>query len=191
MKVTILEGSKSSDGIIGGIREALDKKLIENKWEVKTFVLRDIKIAPCLGCFDCWLKTPGRCVINDSETEITQEAFQSDLLIFLTPVIFGSCSSEIKKVLDRWISIVLPFFEKVDKHVRHIQRYAKHPALFFVGEVKQKNAEEESTFCELAKRIALNSRAPVFASEIVFADERIDEVSKKVFCKLADLQKSL
>ena len=22
-------------------------------------------IKPCIGCFGCWLKTPGRCVIKD------------------------------------------------------------------------------------------------------------------------------
>ncbi|AQS08487.1 hypothetical protein CLOBY_05950 [Clostridium saccharobutylicum] len=24
----------------------------------------------CLGCFNCWLKTPGRCIIEDSYTEM-------------------------------------------------------------------------------------------------------------------------
>lgn len=28
------------------------------------------KIANCVGCFGCWTKTPGKCVIRDDATEI-------------------------------------------------------------------------------------------------------------------------
>ena len=31
-------------------------------WEV---ISDDGKIKPCIGCFGCWTKTPGECVIRD------------------------------------------------------------------------------------------------------------------------------
>lgn len=27
-------------------------------------------ITGCLGCFNCWIKTPGRCIVEDSYTEM-------------------------------------------------------------------------------------------------------------------------
>ena len=27
--------------------------------------LSQLKIADCMGCFSCWVRTPGRCVIRD------------------------------------------------------------------------------------------------------------------------------
>ena len=37
---------------------------------VKYIDLSSLRIANCMGCFGCWTKTPGRCVIRDDATRV-------------------------------------------------------------------------------------------------------------------------
>ncbi len=37
--------------------------------EVETINLREKKIKVCIGCYNCWTKTPGRCIHQDDMTE--------------------------------------------------------------------------------------------------------------------------
>jgi multimeric flavodoxin WrbA len=49
-----------------------------------------MKIHHCLGCFNCWVKTPGTCSIHDDEAEVTRRYIASDLVILASPLIMGS-----------------------------------------------------------------------------------------------------
>ena len=37
-------------------------KLPEYRELIANFTLREIKLAHCIGCFGCWVETPGLCV---------------------------------------------------------------------------------------------------------------------------------
>ena len=37
--------------------------------KIKYFDLSSLKIANCMGCFACWTKTPGKCIIRDDATK--------------------------------------------------------------------------------------------------------------------------
>ena len=65
----------------------------------------------CIGCFGCWLATPGRCVIKDEYQEMGSKLSSVDEYVIISKATFGSYSSAIKNVLDRSISYVKPFFE--------------------------------------------------------------------------------
>ena len=38
--------------------------------EVRYVDLSSLKIAHCVGCFGCWTKTPGRCVIREGARRV-------------------------------------------------------------------------------------------------------------------------
>ena len=42
---------------------------------------------PCLGCFSCWNKTPGKCVLNDDMKEILPKLLSADIIIWSFPFI--------------------------------------------------------------------------------------------------------
>jgi len=52
-------------------------------------VLSNRTLGSCTGCFQCWLKTPGLCVIDDDGRLLAGKFIQSDLVVLLTPVTFG------------------------------------------------------------------------------------------------------
>ncbi|MEL6501924.1 MAG: flavodoxin family protein, partial [Cyanobacteria bacterium J06623_1] len=53
-------------------------ELHKNGAKVQLFPLREIKMGSCIGCFGCWLKTPGICLEPDAGRDIAQAVVQID-----------------------------------------------------------------------------------------------------------------
>jgi multimeric flavodoxin WrbA len=88
-RVVILDGAGSGDQDLSPILNVLSHVLQAGGAQVETYPLREMKLAHCLGCFDCWLKTPGMCVEADAGREVAKALIQSDVAVLFTPVTFG------------------------------------------------------------------------------------------------------
>ena len=138
-------------------------------------------IQPCRGCFSCWVKTPGRCIIQgDDQEAILRATAASDLVIWLTPITFGGYAPELKKALDRIIPVLLPFFIKIRGETHHPLRYPRQRRLLAIGTQKQEDADSEAVFRRLVRRNALNM-GDVEAATLVFSGD----------VSLADMEKKL
>ncbi len=168
MRALILNGAHRMDEGLTPVAQSLNMALAARGWEVKHLLLRDLTIAYCQGCFECWVKTPGLCKTKDAARDVTRALIQSDLLVLLSPVTFGGYSSELKKALDRSIGVVSPFFTRIQGEVHHVRRYARYPALLVVGVMAEPDAEEERLFTALAGRNAINFHAPAHAAGVVY-----------------------
>ncbi len=163
-RALVLNGALPGDETLVPVEEALLALLRETGATVRDFQLRDIPLAYCQGCFECWIKTPGLCKTDgDAGREITGAMMGSDLMVLLTPVTFGGYSSEIKKAMDRSICIVSPFFRRIDGEVHHRRRYRRYPAIAGVGVLREPDEEQERIFRTLVERNALNFDSPVTA----------------------------
>jgi len=162
MKAVILDGSRNGDDGLAEARQTLTAQLQALGWQVRPFALRELEIHHCLGCFGCWVKTPGECVIDDAAREIAREVIASQLLVYLTPVTFGGYSSELKKAVDRVICLISPFFTLIDSEVHHKKRYERYPVLVGLGLVEDGDEEEGGQI-----RNALNLHAPAHAAGLV------------------------
>ena len=160
MKALILDGTKSTNNESTKIFDLMVEELTKLNWEVISISLEDKVIGYCTGCFGCWIKTPGECVIKDYEETIVKTMVHSDLIIYITPIVFGGYSSILKKALDRQISRVLPYFTKVDGEVHHKKRYEKDQSLLSVGILDKPDAEKEEVFKTLVTRNSINMWSP-------------------------------
>lgn len=90
----------------------------------------------CIGCFGCWLKTPGQCVIKDSYMSVAKSFAASSEVLIISKCCYGSYSPFVKNVLDRNISYLLPDFTIIDGEMHHKKRYDKRLRLkaIFYGE---------------------------------------------------------
>ena len=52
-----------------------------NREDVVSFDLSHMKIAPCVGCFGCWTRTPGKCVIRDDAGRVYPRLAESGTAI--------------------------------------------------------------------------------------------------------------
>src|SRR3974390_16500 len=96
-QIVVLDGAGLNDGDLVPIHDLLLGVLEAAGSGVQTFPLRETKLAHCLGCFNCWVKTPGMCVEMDGGQEIARAVIRSDVTVLYTPVTFGGYSPELKK----------------------------------------------------------------------------------------------
>jgi multimeric flavodoxin WrbA len=138
------------------ILDALGSLLAERNCPLERFDTAAMAIHPCSGCFDCWLKTPGRCAVRDDQESIVAGLAACELRILLTPVTFGGYGFHLKKAMDRSIPVLLPFFRHFHGEVHHPQRYPGRKKLLAVGSDGRGDAAMNETFARITRRNALN-----------------------------------
>jgi len=90
--------------------------------EVELFYTKKLKIGPCQGEFNCWLKTPGKCFQKDDMEMLLPKLAEADIWVFASPVYVDGMSGPLKNLLDRIIPLIQPFIELRDGHCRHPRR---------------------------------------------------------------------
>lgn len=91
----------------------------------KIFHTARMKIAPCVGCNSCWLKTPGICALKDDYEQILKAYLQYDTTIFISDTSLGFISYKAKNTVDRMLPLATMYTHVVDGQMRHIPRYEK------------------------------------------------------------------
>lgn len=167
------------------IEKVLKKLLKKTGEKFFYFKLKDLNILACRSCGACEIKSPGKCVFHDDMPEIMRAIAPGSLIVMLTPVRFGGYSSQLKKVVDKLMILVLPLYTVKDGHLLHSQRYDKK-SLLVIGLTGQNLPGEEENFRLLAARNALNMqfthKTLLFtpADRIVKIEQEIDKALSEV-----------
>ena len=181
MKAVILNGARNDDNALESVHDIIVDELIGSGWEVTSYALHEHTIGHCVGCFGCWIKTPGICRFNDDAREIARQFIQSDLSILFTPITFGGYSVELKKALDRTlICLVSPFFMRINGEVHHKPRYVRYPRLMGVGVLPHADKESEKIFKTLVKRNALNLHVPAHIAGVIVSSQGAGKSRKHI-----------
>lgn len=108
---------KLATAFIEGLQEEQKELIVEEIFVDK------LELNPCLGCFSCWNKTPGECVIKDDMQEVIEKLRWADITIWSFPLYYFSVPGKLKTLIDRQLPMVLPFMEKDAKSGSHPARY--------------------------------------------------------------------
>ena len=121
MKILVLNGSPKQKSDTFRMADAFLKGLNRSQEnEVHIVNLIEKNIAPCRGCFGCWQKQDGHCVINDDQNGILDLYRTSDLIIWSFPLYCYGMPSHLKAFLDRTIPLVkMDMRQEEDGTVRH------------------------------------------------------------------------
>ena len=161
-----------------------DRPLINrhtNRSDIQYIDLSRLKIANCIGCFGCWTKTPGSCVIRDDATRVYPLIAKSEKIIYVSRVKYGGYDTVMKTMLERAIPIQQAFIRLVDGETHHVQREVmpKDAVIFAYG---CNDKDEQELFSRL---VARNAKNMCFKSwDIHFCDEReLDNLVKSEAAK--------
>lgn len=180
MKIVILNGNtdpnnKSFDEYLVNLSLVLGN---ENN-AVRVLQLRDMKIHHCTGCFDCWYKTPGLCILKDDMREVCREYINSDFVIFASPIIMGFTSYLLKKTTDRLIPIAQPYGNIVKRKFIHVKRYFQYPSLGLILDHETDSDEDDMKIInDLYRDISI-----MFFSKLMFTnflDRPVKEIADEI-----------
>ena len=121
MRILVLNGSPKKKSDTFRLTEAFLKGLNKSgEHEVNIVHVREKRITPCQGCFGCWQRMDGHCVIRDDQNEILDLYRNADVIIWSFPLYCYAMPSQLKAVLDRTIPLVkMKMVQQPDGTVRH------------------------------------------------------------------------
>jgi hypothetical protein len=153
------------------LREKHDGELIEAiqklyQEPLKVVPMGEPPITPCIGCWNCWLKTPGNCVMKDSMAESYSDYMNSDTVIVLMDTAQGFLNHQGKAFLDRTIPHFLPYIEIVDGECHHAARYPSYPDLIFYFDTIDLTKQEEQVLEDYLYRTAYHFQSKAYRIEM-------------------------
>ena len=182
MKAFILSDGEFATGQYHRLSTAVKRSLADKGFEIAEKQLEPEELKYCVGCFGCWVKTPGRCVLRDAMDDINRTAMNSDVVVYLAPLVFGQFSANMKSALDRWIPNILPFFiVRADGSTMHPARYAKNPRIVMIAYGDGLTAEDTDLFRDITTKHRQNG--------VVLAYDGDDEALSRALTAV-DLQKA-
>lgn len=121
MNILVLNGSPKKKSDTFRLTESFLKGMNragEHKVDVVNVIEK--KIAPCRGCFGCWQRGDGHCVIDDDQNAILDLYRTADLIIWSFPLYCYGMPSHLKAVLDRTIPLIkMNMLQEESGRVRH------------------------------------------------------------------------
>ena len=181
MRITILNGNPDSantefDNYLKILSDSLESK----DHVVVGFTLREMDTRYCIGCFGCWLKTPGECSsAADDSKEIRKHIINSELVIFASPVIMGFTSALLKRVHDKFCPLVLPYTGLYHEESHHHPRYDRYPAMGLLLQPEPDTDEEDiEIITDIYRRDSLNFHADLVFSRLI--TDPVEKVSDEI-----------
>lgn len=131
----------------------------------------------CIGCFGCWVKTPGKCVIHDGYENTGIDMGKCSELILVSKCYYGSLSPFVKMVQDRAISYIHPDFVIRKREMHHKRRYQNVISLsaHFYGEAITET--EKETAREILEANADNYDGKVKAVHFYKSAEELEGIT--------------
>jgi len=155
MKTIFNLREKQEDGMYEAIQNFYDEPL-------KVVKLGDEPITECIGCWNCWLKTPGRCVRKDQMTEFYADYVNSDTVILLMNTAQGFINHQAKAFFDRTIPHYYPYIEMVNGECHHVARYERYPDMVFYYDNEGLTNQEEQVIEDYLYRTAYHFKSKAY-----------------------------
>ena len=156
MKIAILNGNpefSSFDTYLDQLKSTLEA----DGHAVTQLDMRDLPLRYCIGCWGCWVKTPGQCISQDASIEIDRAVINSDFTLWAAPLKMGFPTTLLKMALDKHLPLIHPYMEVAHNEAHHLKRYKHYPRVGALVE-KETDTDEKDIriLTNIIARTALN-----------------------------------
>ena len=141
---------------------------VKHEYDGWNVVADDGSIRPCIGCFGCWNKDPGQCVVHDGLDNMGALIHEAEEVVVISRYTYGGFSSFVKNVFDRSLSYVLPQFEVIDGETHHQKRYPEDKPFTFIFYGYGLGEREQNLAARYVKAVCTNIRGHV--KDLIFRE---------------------
>lgn len=134
-------------------------------WDI---VSDNSSIRPCVGCFSCWNRDPGRCAIKDGYDNMGALIHHADEVVVISRYTYGGFSGFVKNVFDRCLGYVLPQFEVAGGETHHQKRYDEDKPFTFLFYGHDLNDDEKNSARRYVTAVCANIRGHV--EDVIFRE---------------------
>ncbi len=145
-----------------------DRAEISREYDGWDIVTDNGSIRPCVGCFSCWNRDPGRCVIKDGYGDMGARIHHADEVVVISRYTYGGFSGFVKNVFDRCLGYVLPQFEVAGGETHHQKRYDEDKPFTFVFYGHDLNDDEKNSARRYVTAVCANIRGHV--EDVIFRE---------------------
>lgn len=85
--------------------------------QIREHAVCRMDIKPCLGCFSCWNRTPGKCCIEDDMGQVIEDLLWADITVWSFPLYYFTVPGGLKNLIDRQLPMLLPFMKEREGQV--------------------------------------------------------------------------
>ena len=77
--------------------------------KVEYVYLDDLDVRPCTGCFSCWTRTPGRCILRDGGAAMLERLAAADVFVLGFPLHILGVPARVQAFLERLLPTAQPW----------------------------------------------------------------------------------
>jgi multimeric flavodoxin WrbA len=183
MKIVAFNGSPRAEQSTTNIMvESFLAGARDERAETEHIFLARKKIGHCLGCFNCWWKTPERCVQSDDMGELIEKYLSADVAVIATPLHNDNVSGIMKNFIDRLLPTGDPHFERDENgEVRHVKGRRKDPRFVMMANSGFPEQSHFQVLRLLSRRMARNYQTEFIGEIYRGAGALLQEESLKPF----------
>ena len=184
MNITILNGNPAPSPLDTTLAE-LRTLLQAEGHNLTQFDLRDLSLRYCIGCWGCWVKTPGQCSNGDaSALAMDRAVINADFVLWAASLKMGFPSSLLKMALDKHLPLIHPYMLVDQGEAHHRKRYAHYPRLGLLLEKEAcTDARDLQIVTDICCRTALNFKTRLEFS--LTSETPLAELTRRILVKPA------
>lgn len=139
-------------------------------------------VKPCVNCDGCSEKTYGRCVVRDDGDTIYPKVVRADVLVLVTPIVFGGYSFRLKRVLDKFGLFMDRRYFVVNGELTKGGMPGRTFKCFAVGVTSRNNAVEADAFHRLFGELLTITRGAgkSFVTSAALSPQEQSDILKEV-----------
>jgi len=139
--------------------------------ETETVYLKEKEFHPCVGCYTCWVKTPGVCAFKDDMPDLLEKVKGCDILVYATPLYNYNMTSLLKAFQERLLPLLDPHLVKMGEIYRHPQRYEVNRKMVLISNCGFPEVSHFDGLRQVFRHIERNGRTPIIGELLMPAGE--------------------